>query len=259
MSRAGFHMVVILCLTLGANLVQAQGVYASVNAGYGLGAGTHYIGVNTTSTGTAASYEGVFGSLGQGYKFGGSAGYMFNQNLGAEVGVSYWLGKSFEFTYQFPTSSSTYKWSGSGFAVVPSIVVSANMKLVNPYARLGLVLASLRAKQETLARPSGPTVESTFEESGGLALGYAGALGIDLRTGGIVDLFAEVALHSVNSSPDQAELTRYVVGGVDQLVAVDHRVTSYKDSFNAGEANTSMGVRRPFSAVGMVIGARIHL
>ena len=48
-------------------------------------------------------------------------------------------------------------------------------------------------------------------------------------------------------------------GGVDQLATVDHRVTSHKDSFNTGEANTSMSVRRPFSAVGMVVGARIHL
>ena len=59
MSRANMLLVLALCLILGTTAGFAQGFYVSVNAGYGLGAGTQALGSNYSSTGTAASYGGV--------------------------------------------------------------------------------------------------------------------------------------------------------------------------------------------------------
>jgi hypothetical protein len=259
MFRVNVFIDTILCLILGSNIGLAQGLYLTANAGYGLGAGTQYLGQNSTATGMTNSVEGVFGSFGEGFKFGASAGYMFNKNLGTELSLSYWLGKTFEFTSKYPTASSTYKWSGSGFVGVPSIVLSANMETINPYARLGLVLGIVKVKHDKKAEETGLIVQYTQEETGNLAFGYVGALGIVVPAGGIVDFFTEVALHSVTFSPSQNEVTKYTVNGVDRLASLTPRVFEYKDSYNTRETYTTVGVRRPFSSIGIVVGARINL
>jgi hypothetical protein len=251
-------MVVILCLILGANIGLAQGVYVTAIAGYGLGAGTQEIDFNATFTGTTSSYEGIYGSLGEGFKFGVSAGYMFDKNLGAELGLSYWLGKAFEASL-IAAMPAGYKWSGSGFVAVPSIVVSANTKTISPYARFGLVLAILKVKRESRDAFSGQTIERTLEETGNLAFGYAGALGIVVPAGGAVDFFAEVALYSVTYSPSQEEITKYAVNGVDQKPSLVRTVYKYEDSYNNSTSDVGLAVRRPFSSIGIVVGARVNL
>jgi hypothetical protein len=261
MSRTNVLMVAILCFILGANIGLAQGMYLAANAGYGFGAATQFLGTNTTytGTGTPTSFEGVFGSYGGGFKVGASAGYMFNKNLGAELGLSYWLGKTFEAGYNSTTNTQTSKLSGSGFVAVPSIVVVANMEKVIPYARFGLVLGILKVKQENRFEQPGNTMQSTLEESGSLAFGYAGALGILVPGGGTVDFFAEVDLHSVNFSPSQIEVTKYTLNGVDQLASIDHKTIEYKESHTESDLYTQMAVREPFSSIGIVVGARINL
>ena len=258
MPRTIILTVVILCLIFGANIGLAQGVYVTANAGYGLGAGTQGLDVNTGFTQTTTSYEGVYGSLGEGSKFGASAGYMFSKNLGTELGFSYWLGKTFEGTQKQTNRTQSNKWSGSGFVAVPSIVVSANMKTINPYARFGLVFGILKVKEEIRIETSQIT-EATQEETGGLAFGYAGALGIVVPAGGTVDIFVEVGLQAFTFSPSQLELTKYTVNGVDRLPTVTDKVVKYEDSFNTGTPMVQLGVRRPFSSIGLVVGARISL
>jgi hypothetical protein len=253
-------MVAVLCFVCGASVGLAQGVYLTANAGYSLGAGTQTLGSNYTSTGATYSYEGVYGSYGEGFKFGASAGYMFSKNLGAELGLSYWLGNTFKVNYKTTTSLTTIKYSGSGFVAVPSIVVSANMEGINPYARFGLVLGILKVKQQYRSEQSGNTTEYTAEDTGNLALGYAGALGVLVPSGGTLDFFAEAALHSVNYSPSQSEITKYTVNGIDGLASLTQKVTEYKDTYTSSTTpSTMLSVRRPFSSIGMVVGVRINL
>lgn len=259
MSRMNVFTTATLCLILGVNPGSAQGLYLSANAGYALGAGTQEFGSNTTYTGATVSYEGVYGSLGEGFKFGVSGGYVFSENLGAELGLSYWLGKTIQYTEKSTGYTATSKMSGSGIVAVPSIVVSANIRPVNPYARVGLVFGILRvAEESSLQQPVLPS-EAAQEESGNLAFGFAGALGVIVATGGAVDLFAEMALHAVTYSPGQSEVTRFTVGGVDRLSSVPQKVVEYKESFTSGGSSTALAVRRPFSSVGLQVGVRMKL
>jgi hypothetical protein len=244
----------------------AQGVYVSANAGYGLGAGTQILGMNQTSAGTTITYysfEGVFGSYGEGFKFGASAGYMFNKNFGTELGLSYWLGKTFEWTANAGWNSQTSKYSCSGFLAVPSIVVSADMKTINPYARFGLVFGTMKVKEEGRYEENAHIREGTIEETGSLAFGYVGALGIVVPAGGTVDIFAEVALHSLTYSPSQSEVTKLTVDGVDQKASLPRTVYKYEESFDLsfppGTTDTKLAVRRPLSSIGIVVGVRINL
>ncbi len=253
------RVIAVLILLLAANVAVAQEFYLGVNGSYGLGAGTQQIGLNATPSGAATSYEGVYGSLGEGGKFGISAGYLFTKHFGVELGLSYWLEKKIESTYKTTLSSTTIGLSGRGFVAVPSIVFLSNLKPVNPYGKFGLVLGLMKSKQDGTSIDPTTRIEYTLEESGGIAIGFAGALGVMVPTGGAVDFFAEVDLHSLTYSPSKQEATKYTINGQDRLPSLANPSRDYKESFLSTDQTASLAVRRPFSSIGFSVGARIVL
>jgi hypothetical protein len=259
MSRAYVLKAAFLCFIFGARNGWAQDVYIAANAGYSLGAVTQLIGTNENITDRTDAIEGVYGSYGEGFKFGVSGGYMFNDNVGAELGFSYWLGRTMEYTFIMSTGSGVTKCSGSGFVAVPSIMVSTNMKTVTPYARFGVVLGMLKVNQNGRNEDSGHFTEYTDEETGRLAFGFAGALGVVVPAGGMLDFFAETVLYSLSYSPGQVKPTRYTIDGVDQPLNPPE-VYEYRDSYKPTEGSKYLlSVRRAFSSIGIVAGVRIKL
>ncbi len=259
MSRIRLLVITILCLIFGVAVGFGHGLYVTANGGYGLGAGTQVFNPSVNSTGTTQTFEGVFGSLGEGAKFGVSGGYMFTNHFGAELGVSYWLGKKIESTYTSSTSNNTYDVSGAGFVAVPLLVFLSNLKPVNPYGKFGLIVGFLKSKQETSLRISGVSSEYTFEETGGPAIGFAGALGVIVPTGGAVDFFVEVALHSLTYSPAKQEITKYTVNGQDRLSGLTHTSFDFRETVTSSDQYAYMAVRRPFSSIGFSAGVRVAL
>lgn len=86
-----------------ANNLLAQGIYVTINTGYGFGAAAANVPGFTNYTETTApnskgesitttTNEQIKVSLGKGVNFGGAVGYMFNKNIGAELGISYLIG-----------------------------------------------------------------------------------------------------------------------------------------------------------------------
>ncbi len=72
------------------NSAFAQGFYAAVGGGYGFPAAEQeYLPSQTSSGFTSNSY-----SLGSGVNFEILGGYMWNKNMGAEIGISYLSGSS---------------------------------------------------------------------------------------------------------------------------------------------------------------------
>ncbi len=259
MSRMNILTVMVLLL-IGATAALSQGMYLRFHGGYGLGAGTQAIGDNDTYTGTTLTTEGVYGSFGEGLKLGASAGYMFTDHFGAELGFSYWSGKSI--TYETKTTSSDFSsitWRSWGIVAVPSAVLSAGMKTINPYARVGLVLGVLRPREEVSQRSGANTLEAEVQESGGIALGYTGALGISLSAGNGVDIFAETVLNSVTYSPSKYEITKYIIDLQDRLPSLQDKTREYKETISANDTNVLPAVRRPFSSIGFAVGVRMAL
>src|SRR3954466_9889999 len=74
----------------------AQYGYAGINIGYGMGIPTNYMGTSTESNIAGTTYTLEKGTYGQGLNFGISGGFMFNENIGAELGVSYLMGSKKE-------------------------------------------------------------------------------------------------------------------------------------------------------------------
>jgi hypothetical protein len=252
--------IALFSLLLAANLAVAQEFFVTMNGAYGLGAGTQLVGTSYSPSGTASSVEGVYGSLGEGFKFGVSGGYLFTNHFGAELGLSYWLGKSIDYTYKSSTSTQSSAISGKGFVAVPSLIFLSNLKPVNPYGKFGLVIGLVRSKLDQSVEDPTTDAEITVEDQGGVAIGFAGALGVIVPTGGPVDFFAEVVLHSLTYSPSKYEITKYTVNGQDRLPTLTNKTVDYKESFLTNSPTpVTLSVRRPFSSIGFSLGARMTL
>ena len=259
MSRTSILKTAILCLILPLNVGSAQGWYVAPRIGYRLGAGTQSFGESSTTSGSTTSYEGVYGSLGEGFGFGASIGYMGGPNLGAELGLAYWLGNTFEMTSSYLGQTQSAKVSGTGFMATPSIVLAVDLNSVKPYARFGLVFGIMKVTQEMSSAFGSQSSDRTVEETGGIGFGYSGAFGFVVPLGSSVGFFAEAALFSVTYSPGQAELTKYTVNGADQLASVTTKVYEYKDSYSSSDQHSALALRIPFSSIGINAGIRINL
>lgn len=239
----------------------AQEGYVALSGGYGLSAGSQQL--ESKSSGT--NREGVYGSFGKGIKFGITGGYMFSQHVGGEIAFSYIIGSSFEggSTNTAGTSSSTVKRSGSGFMIVPGIVVSGAGGSASPYAKAGVIIGILKVKNEMSSTSTqGQTrsqSEGTLEETGGVALGFAGGVGIVFNPASPLSFFAEVALVSVAYSPSQIELTKATQDGRDILSQVTEIKADFKESYSTTERNVQLAVREPFGSVGINVGVRLNL
>ncbi len=263
MARAGVITAAVLCIILAGNIGLAQGFYVTANAAYGFPAATQTLGYNSSMTATGTIYQdGVYESYGRGFKFGASAGYMFTENIGAELGISYWLGRTIEIGNSWTGGTDNVGISGAGFIIVPSMVVSAGKSAITPYARLGLVLGILGVKQDRLLTTN-VTYDIGWEMTGNLAIGYSGALGINVPAGGKVSFFAEVAVHSLSYSPGQIEQTRSTANGVNELPTDQDLVTHYQEHITESpggpDQHSAMATRLPFSSIGFALGARIDL
>jgi hypothetical protein len=238
------------------NIASAQGLFFTGNAAYGLTAGSQYIGLNHDSN--VRHHEGVYGSLGEGLRFGGSIGFMFSQYVGMEVGGAYLQGKTFE--WNDVTAKITDKATGSGILIIPSILVSAKGGSVVPYARLGAVVGLVKVKNEENVNTTGNVISFKSEESGGVAIGYTGGLGIIFAASSNLGIFIEGSLINMSYSPEKEEAKEYTVNGRDQLSTINPKSRDFKDSYTATGVNDPMlGVRRPFGSFGVVAGIRLMI
>ena len=90
--------IITLMLTTQMNAQSDKGVFFSINGGYNFAFALQKLPItNRTLVESGSSVnisieENVYGSLGKGLNFGGAIGYMFNKNIGAELGINYLIG-----------------------------------------------------------------------------------------------------------------------------------------------------------------------
>jgi hypothetical protein len=234
----------------------AQGIFFTGNVGFGLPAGAQYLGMNHDSN--IKLHEGVYGSLGEGLRFGGSLGYMFSKHVGMEVGGMFLPGKTFEM--KDVVAKRTLKATGSGIMVLPSLVVSAGEGSVTPYARLGVAIGLVKVKNEDNTNATGNVSSFVWEETGGMGIGYVGGLGIIFSASTNLGIFIEGSLVNMSYSPAKEEAKEYTVNGQNQLSTINPKSRDFKDSYTAtGTNDPVLGVRRPFGSFSVVAGIRFFI
>lgn len=210
-------------------------------------------------------------SLGKGPSVGIDIGYMFTQNIGAELGVDYLFGSRTTFREtdtQFPTYTADQNICGKMLQFKPAMVFSAGTGNIKPYTKAGVVIGVAgKITSEYEVREANTNYSSDYYEeyTGGVAVGFHGALGLDYALNNKMSVFGELTAVGLNYSPDKGEVTRAVENDQDYLneLTVNDREIEFVNSTD-GTAQTSSQPRKelkfsaPFSNVGLNIGFKYH-
>jgi len=268
-----FSSITVLFCLLSCNSLYSQGAYVSVNAGYGESMSSQNLEFidfyNYNSSGNSFTEEQVFVSLGKGVNLGGSFGYMFNKNIGAELGLSYLVGGQSTAKDDFSGGTTDYTLSSNMLRIIPSLVISSGMEKVNPYARFGLVLGTGSVKYEVESREDGDLVLTDLKMNGGLAVGLHAAIGAIFSLNDKVSLFGEINMINMSYAPTQGEITKASFNGVDQLpmLTTSQKEVEFVDSYTSSFGNPppeslpskELKQKLPFGSIGLNVGLRISL
>ena len=263
-----------------SNLLFAQSSYISINGGYGWAASSGNIkGIeNATYTSssstdlTPVNEEQINLSFGQGTSFGLSAGYMYNANIGAEIGISLLKGDNIN-------SKSTV--AGNAFIInlnndisaemmriSPSIIINAGMAQLNPYLKIGVIFGSGDITKKTSVLEGTHSYETSYRFNGGWAIGTTANFGVLYTLEKDISCFVELAMVNMSYAPTNGELTAKVENGVSILpsMTVNDRKIEYKDSYtslgqNSSTSTPSVGLSQkfPFGSVGLNLGIKYNL
>lgn len=266
--------------TLSANAQIKQGPYASVNVGYNFANnannayqyGEFLQFYNSTDNGTTNSFELVKLSLGKGLNFAGNFGYMFNKNLGAEIGIGYLMGSETEATQIDNvgpnTGVQTTTIKANQLQIKPTLVLAAGYEKINPYAKVGLVLGMGKTTVELTDTNTISSDEAyTFELTGGMMLGLRASAGLNFAINDKISIFTELTSINGNIKPTEGEITKYTVDGVNELASLDYNdshvefVDENPDTNASEPASVAHKSPRPtFSAssLGLNVGMTFH-
>lgn len=251
----------------------AQKMYVNMNAGYNFNSAP-FTRQNITSIGSngnlTTTHETVDISLGKGVNIDATFGYMFNKNVGTELGFSYLKGSNSSTLENSNNFSDTRNISiaASMIRFIPTILIVTEYKKIYPYAKLGLIVGSGSYTVIDDAKGSSPYYTST-KYDGGFAFGYFSGFGANYKLNNKISLFGEISIISMSYAPNKSEITESKMNGVNILpnMTIRDKQTEYSDNYtedNNSSSNTSVPRKSlkqsiPFSSIGFNIGIRYYL
>jgi len=254
-----------------ANTAKSQ-LYINANAGYGFGPGEHGFAYNSASTSSNYHDESVKLTFGKGLNVGAAVGFMFSENVGAELGISYLMGGKTEAQdvreiASGLTETTTNVMSASMIRFMPTLVVKSSREGMAPYAKFGLVIGSGKFTDVEKHTDGKDVFEMETEYSGGMALGFTGAFGLNFGLSDNMDFFGELNYIGLSYAPTDGEVTKATFNGVDELGDLDVRDKKvvYSDSYDTDrtvapspdEPSKSTKFSAPFSSFGLNFGIRL--
>lgn len=264
-------LTLIIIMSLVSLEMFGQGSYFKLDVGYGLGMAGDYDFKSEIFIPNIHNYEYSKVSYGAGLNFGGTFGYMFNKNMGLEMGVSYLIGEkqNSEYTYRriMTTTISKYESSSKMLRLMPSIIISPDYKVLNPYVRFGMVIGmgSIIIGEEQ--NYDGDDYISKIKYSGGVSLGHVSALGATYNISEKAGIFFELNLINMSFNPIKAELIESSENGKSDLheYTTREKETKFVTSYNSLDDNESPSEPRqsprfslPFGSINLNVGFKYN-
>ena len=271
-------LMLVFVISLFSNTLFAQGAYVKINAGYGF-IMSSIVAQNYSQTITSSppntytnTVEAVNLSLGKGLNFGGAFGYMFNKNIGAELGISYLLGGTTKIVSEANYNALYYKYErtmhSNMLRFIPSVVIASGFEGINPYAKFGLLIGTGSFFIDDDSDIDGDIRVQKRKYNGGFALGLNSALGAIYTINDNISIFGEIDMVNLSYSPTKGELTESTLNGVDQLpfTTTSVKETEYVDSYTFDSANPpsdsepskELKFKMPYGSVGLNVGLKIN-
>ena len=231
-------------LLLSAGAVSAQGLYVGLQAGYGFGTPSDAVGTTTVvATSGDQTTTNIYDTYGGGTNIGLNVGYMFTEHLGAELGLSYFLGSTVTSTdYSVPSGgAATLMASSNQMRLAPSLIITTGGDFA-VYGKAGLVLpvgGSTTAEYRDNTDPNF-VVEQDFESKGAMSIGLQGAIGVDYTLSDNLSFFGELSGVNLRIKSASRTITKSSVNGTDGLASMTtyQKETMYVDELNASSNNS---------------------
>lgn len=259
-----FLRTLVLIVAIGTTGYSQQ-FYISPEVGYSFGTARQNIDDYYFDRMSESANQLVY-SLGQGFNFGGGVGYMFNNNIGIELGVNYLLGSTSEYAAVSSSDIEKISFKGNMLRFTPAIVLMLDGEGLRPYAKLGFVLGTGKVFAESTSTFSSVESKSKMELSGGLAPGFSGSAGVLFPMNDMIQLFGEFNFMSMSFAPTKGEMTELTANGVDVLglLSTSEKEVEFVDSYfisdvsNQDPDSPSQELKQylPFSSVGLRAGVR---
>jgi hypothetical protein len=264
--------LMLIVISLFANNLFAQGAYVNINAGYGLNMSSqnlyYFDFYNTTSGSNSSTSEQVNVSLGKGLNLGGAFGYMFNKNIGAELGISYLLGGKSKAKDTYTGGTTDYTLSSKMFRIIPSLVIASGFEKINPYAKFGLVIGSGSIMYEYKDNDDGDIFVMKMKLNGGMALGLSSGVGAMFNLSDKMSFYGELNMVNLSYAPTKGEVTEATYNGADELpdMTTSEKEIEFVDSYTYSSSNPpadsqpskELKQKLPFGSFGVNIGLRIN-
>lgn len=262
------------CLLLLPSALFAGGFTATGTVGYGLPFPGQYVSSNEDSkygTDDTTSYEVVEGSFADGFRGGLGVGFAINDAFEVGIGGRYQVSSEIESKDSYLSSgelSTTKVKAGlSAFGIVPSATLTLPAERFRPYARFEGFIGFPKATSTITSQSGTTSSEREVESTGGTALGFGGALGVEYVLTPIVSLVGDVAAESWSWAPTEAKITKYEVDGRDVLGQLTVRqkktkfVDSYTDDGSTDKDSPSKSLRRrqAYSDLAINLGVKVRI
>jgi hypothetical protein len=246
-------------------VLKAQGLYFSGSVGYGLKAGSTILGNSINSDGSS---DVVKGSLGAGFAPSLSVGYLFNKNIGTELGIGYLIGAKTSIKNTSFDNPGTTTFNVNSFYLNPSVVFRSGEGKIVPYGKIGVFLGLANrgvARYQYSTISSGVTTSSfddKFIDKGRMSLGITAAFGADYRISDRLTIFGELFGRFANWSP-----SHYTFNRTSTYYTI-YEPTGIVNSANGNFVNhvpailtvsTEPAVIFPLSSIGLNVGVRYYL
>ncbi len=243
-------------------------LYIRANVGYNLPMNAQVIGENVNEAynpdfGSDGSSEVVYGSYGSGLALNVAIGGNLKGNLGYDVEVGYVLGKKYTTTYNYTNDwydyHEEYKTTryARSFQFAPTLSFTAGTGSIQPYTRVGPVIAITKLTEETEASETGQ-YKMVTESTGGLSVGFKGALGVTFNADSKIQFFIETNLTSLAYAPTKGEITQYTINGNDALESLsdEQRKFKYKDEIKNDDYSSQEKVKSALGSFGVQAGIK---
>ena len=264
-------LVMIAAISLFAINLSAQETYININAGYGLGMSSqnlyYFDFYNYTSGSNSSTSEQVNVSLGKGLNVGGTFGFMFNKNIGAELGVSYLLGSKSNANDEYRGGKTDYTISAKMLRINPSIVIASGLDGINPYAKFGVIIGSGTVIYEYNDNDDGDIGIFKMKLNGGLAFGLNAGVGALFNLNDKMAFFGEINMVNMSYAPSKGEVTEATYNGTDALsdMTTSEKEIEFVDSYTYSSSNPpadsqpskQLKQKLPFGSFGINFGLRI--
>lgn len=246
----------------------SQSTFFSLNGGLASGLSTQTFGnfYNYTENTDFFTNEQVYVSLGNGFNLGAAIGYMFNNNLGLELGLNYLNGAEAIAKDIYLDGTTDYSISSNILCTNPSLILAAGMQKLNPYAKIGLVIGSGNIEYRIKENVDGDIAEQTLSMNGGLAFGLNASFGLMFKRSEAVSFFTEFSMINMSYAPEKGEITEATFNGRDILpsLTTNDKKFEYLDKiiYTGGpprdsEPTQSLKVKYPFGSWGLNAGIRL--